>query len=112
MADTKRGRLATKALGVDTNETVYSVTTGNDATVNICISNTGSGPCKVSVAVVDGLLADLTADDYIRHRTVIGIGEVLEIKDLKMSNGEILVTNANRSGAVVRVSGIEEGVIV
>jgi hypothetical protein len=54
MADTKRGRLATKALVKDERAMVYELDS-NDAEVDVFIANKCSGPAQVSVSIMDGV---------------------------------------------------------
>lgn len=108
MADTSRGRLGVAALTAATNTTVYSITDSMDAMVDIYVTNKGTGPATVNIAIVDGLAADIATEDYIRYKEKIPQNGSITIEGVYLSDDEAVVAYAGAAGIVVRVSGVEE----
>jgi len=108
MAETKRGRLGVESLTKATNTTVYSVTDSMTALVDVTFSNNSTTNTFVDLAIVDGLAADIVAEDYIAKRRSVPYGESITIKDIQMSDDESVVASSIDSNVTVRVSGVEE----
>ena len=108
MSETKKGRFAVAELVAATNTTVYSITNSMDAVVDVVLTNITEGSTFVSLAVVDGLAADIVNADYILKGKNLLYGESVTISNIKMSDDEAIVAYALDSGVIVRVQGVEE----
>ena len=110
MGDTKRGRLGAASLSAGVNTSVYAVTDGRDAVVDILISNFAGQKefAEIDIAIVDGAVGDIAAEDYIYNNLKLDYGKVLVLPGQQMSADECVVANSSVSGVVVRVSGVEQ----
>jgi len=108
MAETKRGRLGVAVLAAVTDTTVYSITNEMDAEVDVTFTNNGKGNTYVNLAIVDGVAANIAAEDYVEYKRFVGYGESYTVTGIKMSDDEAVVAYARDAGVVVRVAGVEE----
>jgi len=108
--DTKRGRLGVAELAAATLTSVYAVTDGNDALVNVFISNLAGAyeDSEIDVAIVDGAVGDVADEDYIIRGFSLKLGEYIPLLGLNLSANECICVQSTRAGITVRVSGVEE----
>lgn len=85
------GRLAAIDISAGTNTLIYEAPGGRAIEVSVGICNRNSEDALIRLALLDGGLGTLAAEDYLEYDVVIRSGGVIERSDLKMAAYQSLV---------------------
>ena len=86
------GRLAAKTLGAGVNTLIYTVPErSNGFSTAVNISNRNDTDVKIRIALVDGVVADLSSEDYIEYDVTVRANGVLERDGIDMTIGQSIV---------------------
>jgi hypothetical protein len=87
-----------------------AVPAGKLATTSISVCNRTAATIKVRLALVDGALGDLAAEDYLLYDSDVAPGKPVVFSRIPMSGGETVVAWAGAVGLTVQRRAFEEDV--
>ena len=85
------GRLSAIDIIAGVSTLIYSAPGGRAIEVSVGICNRNTADARIRLALLDGGLETLAAEDYLEYNTVLRSGGVIERTDLKMAAYQSLV---------------------
>lgn len=100
------GLLVKAAVAAGVTRLPYSAPSDHVTTINILVSNDGSGSISARIGI--GMGTVIGADDVIQPMRTLAAGQVIERTGIPISPGEGVIVDASAAGLVVRVHGFED----
>lgn len=97
------GRLAAVNVDAGTNTLIYTIAGSKPFSVTVNMCNRNSSDVTVRLALVDGVLANLSDEDYIEYDVVIRAGGLVERSGIDMTPGQSLIGYSNKGNVSFQV---------
>ena len=91
------GRLAVVNISAGTNTLIYTVAGSKSFSVTVNISNRNDSDVVIRLAFVDGVLADLSDEDWIEYDVIVRTGGVIVRDGIEMTPRQSLIGYSNKS---------------
>ena len=99
------GRLAAINIDAGINTLIYTASGGRAFNVTVRICNRNTEDVKIRLALLDGDLATLSAEDYLEYDTILRANGVLERSGLSMAGYQSLVGYSDTGNVSFQVGG-------